>query len=121
MTRDGRRVESPDQWPARRAELLALFESQVYGHRLPKPEKLNFAVLQDVDALGGKATRKRVRVESVEAGGNVPLLNVTLYAPKSASGVPAFVGMHLFDTKAEHPVPGKPLEPTSAKNCPAAR
>ncbi len=40
----------------------------------------------------------------------MPLLNVTLYAPKGASGAPAFVGMHLFDTKAEHPVPGKPLE-----------
>ncbi len=110
VMRDGRRVESAAEWPARRAELLALFESQVYGHPLPKPQGLKFTIVQNADALGGQATRKRVRVELVEAGRTVPLLHVTLYAPRGAAGVPAFVGMHLFDTSAEHPVPGKPLD-----------
>ena len=28
---DGKRVAAPDQWPRRRAEIVALFEDQIFG------------------------------------------------------------------------------------------
>jgi hypothetical protein len=109
---DGRPVTSAQMWRnERRPELLKLFETEVYGRRLPDPEGMRFHVSQTLGAVGGKAVRKQIKVEFLSRRGNVPSFTITLYVPARAGRpVPAFVGMHLFDTAAEEPVPGKRLE-----------
>ena len=58
-----------------------------------------------------KATRKRVRVEFFGRTGSYPGFWITLFVPRGAArDVPAFVGMHLFDTKLDDPIPGKLLD-----------
>ena len=43
---DGRRVETPEQWAERRKEILALFETSMYG-RMPDPsrEKVTYEIV----------------------------------------------------------------------------
>ena len=81
-------------WKRRRPELLALFESQVYGRTVPPPQKTRFEVLNvDGNALGGKAVRKQIRVWF--AGSDGPKMDILLYIPAGASGpVPVFVGLN---------------------------
>lgn len=110
---DGRAVASAEMWRSeRRPELLALFRSQVYGQRPPKPDGIAFEVNQSAPAyLHGKATRKDVRVLAPSPQCPVQLLAFTLFTPSGAKGpVPAFLGIHLFDTKSDAPIPGNPLE-----------
>ena len=115
-------VSSAADWrDKRRGEILALFEKQVYGRPLAKPRGLKFEV-QTATALDGKATRKRVRVALDEPKGPIPLLTITMYVPQGTTGpAPAFVGMHLFDTSADHPVPGRPLEVAVGESLPGDR
>ncbi|MHB9106571.1 MAG: dienelactone hydrolase family protein [Armatimonadota bacterium] len=42
---DGRRVETPDQWPTRRAELLEAILDFEYGHLPPAPEGMTVSLL----------------------------------------------------------------------------
>src|SRR5438552_1679876 len=47
----------------RRAEILRLFEENVYGRSPAKPKDMSFEVFDtDRKALGGKAIRKQVRI-----------------------------------------------------------
>src|SRR4051794_10083840 len=61
---DGERVRSADDWRRiRRPELLALFEREVYGKSPPAPSGMWHEVRStDHSALGGRATRKEVRI-----------------------------------------------------------
>lgn len=66
---DGRRVTTTEAWQARREEILELFRENVYGRSPGKPEGLRFQVLEDeTSAMGGKATLRRVSIESTQAG-----------------------------------------------------
>ena len=67
--KDGRHVDSKEAWPERRAEILEMFRSQVYGRSPGLPERLDFDVVQeDASAIGGTATLKRVAIKSTQAG-----------------------------------------------------
>src|SRR4029450_10831644 len=59
---DGRTVSTPDAWRERRAEILRLFETHVYG-RSPAPvAAMRFVVAETArDAFAGLATRRQVR------------------------------------------------------------
>lgn len=110
---DGRPVTSVKMWQAsRRPELMGLFRSQVYGQRPPKPEGITYEVTESKPAyLHGKGTRKDVRVLAPGPQGKVQLLAFTLFTPTTTKQpVPAFLGIHLFDTKSETPIPGNVLE-----------
>jgi hypothetical protein len=109
---DGRPVTSVKMWQtSRRPELMGQFRSQVYGQRPPKPEGITYEVTESTPAyLHGKGTRKDVRVLAPGPQGKVQLLAFTLFTPKAAKPVPAFLGIHLFDTKSEAPIPGNVLE-----------
>ncbi len=110
VMRDGRPVTTAEMWRSqRRPELLELFETQVYGRRMPNPRGIRCQVNES--DWHGKATRKQVRVELIDAGQSFPGFTITMFVPRRAGRrVPAFVGMHLFDTKAADPVPGKLLD-----------
>ncbi|MCY4535691.1 MAG: hypothetical protein OXB91_10025, partial [Bryobacterales bacterium] len=103
---DGGSVETAADWPARRAEILQLFEQQVYGAAPAAPTGMAFSVLEeDRAALGGLAHRKQVRVAF---GGNpkVSSMEILLYTPTSAGGpVPVFLGLNFGGNHTAHQDP----------------
>ena len=104
---DGRSVTNAAMWlEQRRPELMQLFQRQVYGRPLPRPSAMRFTVLrEDKHAMDGRATRRDVQME-MSAATNGVALKFTLFIPNAAARpVPAFVGVKLFDTAAERPIP----------------
>jgi len=90
---DGKPVKSARDWTTRRrAELMKLFEDNVYGVR-PKPSgKLNYEVFDtDRNALGGKAIRKQINIYFSEDKSG-PKETMLLLIPASAGKpVPVFL------------------------------
>jgi hypothetical protein len=85
LLKDGRRVTSQAQWPERRAEIVELFSSQVYGRAPGRPERLEFAVVQeDTAAIGGAATLRRIAIKSTQAG-REHSFELLLFAPNGAT------------------------------------
>ncbi len=109
VTSDGRAVTSAAMWRReRRPELLDLFEANVYGRRPPAPEGIRFRVT-DTD-WHRIAARREVNVSFFGRSGDYPGFTITMFVPHAArQPMPAFVGMHLFDTRADDPIPGKLL------------
>lgn len=103
---DGRAIERPDQWPARRAEILTLFEEQVYGAAPQAPSGMRFQLLEeDGAALGGLARRRQI-LASFTAEPSGPSMEILLYTPAAAEGpVPVFAGLNFRGNHAVHPDP----------------
>jgi hypothetical protein len=118
---DGQPVRSADQWRrARRPELFALFEREVYGKVPPAPAGMWHEVRSaDAHALGGIATRKEVRVH-FERGRSEPYMDILLWVPNARRApAPAFLslsyGNHTITTDTavsvsehflrDHPIP----------------
>ncbi len=99
---DGTKVTHSKQWPARRAEVLHLFRTRVYGRAPGRPEGMTFEVFDDTaKALGGKARRKQVaiRLTGRETG---PRMDLLIYLPAGAKGpVPAFL---LLNFRGNHSI-----------------
>ena len=94
--RSGTKLASPDQWPKRRAEILALFEDQMYGLIPPRPAKMRLELLESSDVLGGRATRKQVRMWFRDDNSG-PKIDWIFFLPKNRSGpVPAFIGLNYY-------------------------
>ncbi len=124
VMQDGRRVTTAKMWrDERRGELLGLFETHVYGRRPPTPDGIRFRVVETLPAaMNGKATRKRIRVELAGQTGEDRALTVHLLVPNQATKpVPAFIGVHLFDTNTAKPMPGTPLRQDVGEDLPAER
>jgi hypothetical protein len=87
---NGRRVTSASQWRQRRAELVELFDREVYGRRPANMPKVTWTVAGTTEGLTGNVpvvTRQLVgRVDNA----GYPALNVTILAtlstPKNATG-----------------------------------
>jgi hypothetical protein len=112
---DGTRVTDAQMWLARRRpEILALFESHVYG-KTPagRPEAMDFKLLsEDERALGGKAIRKEVRVRFT-GNDDGPAMDILIYLPnKAPKPVPMFLGLNFAGNHAIHPDPGITLSRT---------
>ena len=58
---DGRRVATAQDWRKRRAELIALFEANIYGVA-PKPRRQRYIVEEQGSALGGLAVRRQITI-----------------------------------------------------------
>ncbi len=58
---DGRKLSSPSQWPARREEILALFQREMYG-QMPSPTPIWCELLEEGSTLAGFANRRQVRM-----------------------------------------------------------
>ena len=62
---DGALVSSPQEWPVRRAEIMELFRTHMFGRRPPAPQALDFKLIaEDPAALGGAATLRRIDIIS---------------------------------------------------------
>jgi len=92
---NGQPVRTADDWRRlRRPELLTLFEREVYGKSPPAPTGLWHEVRSvDRTALGGRATRKEVRVH-FERGRDEPYMDILMYAPNARRApAPAFLAL----------------------------
>ena len=105
VMQDGRKVADAKTWrQKRRPEVLELFRTHVYGRSPGRPAKMTFKVFDlDRKALGGKATRKQVRIsftgKAEEAG-----MDVLMYLPNAAKKpVALFVGLNFRGNHSIHP------------------
>jgi hypothetical protein len=103
---DGSTVASASAWRERRAELLRLFESHVYGRSPKAPPATRVVVVEQAPrALGGLAARQQVRVllDGTESG---PAFELLLYRPSAAQGPsPAFLGLNFGGNHTVHSDP----------------
>ena len=93
---DGTPVKDAATWnEKRRAEVLELFRSEVYGRRPGRPKALRAEVTKkDASALGGKARRREVKIHFTSKE-NGPSMNMLLYLPaKAKKPAPAFLGLN---------------------------
>jgi hypothetical protein len=106
---DGTPVRGAADWAKRRAEILALLESQMFGRAPGRPDDMAFAVdALDSAALGGKAVRKQV---SIRTRGTT--LHVLLYLPAGAPRpVPVFVSLGFGPNQSVSADPGITLAGT---------
>jgi len=110
---DGTKVTDAKLWQTkRRAEVLGLFQTHVYGRSPAKPANLVYEVTKtDPQALGGKATRKEVAIY-LTGKKDGPRLDLQLFVPNGAKGpVPAFLGCNFNGNHAVHADPGITLNP----------
>ncbi|MEZ5354604.1 MAG: acetylxylan esterase [Bryobacteraceae bacterium] len=95
----GNKVSSAAAWPARRAEILRLFETEMFGRSPDKPSTLRFELISSGDALGGRALRKQVDL-LFAPGSKARML---LYLPAKANGpVPVFLGLNFGGNHTVH-------------------
>ena len=110
---DGTKVTDAKLWQTkRRAEVLGLFQTHVYGRSPAKPANLVYEVTKtDLQALGGKATRKEVAIY-LTGKKDGPRLDLQLFVPNGAKGpVPAFLGCNFNGNHAVHADPSITLNP----------
>ncbi len=103
---DGTPVEAAEQWPARRAELLALFTDQMFG-AAPRSSGFKIEVFEERDSvLDGLANRRQVRIDFYGEPGS-PGMDMLIYTPAAATKpVPAFLGLNFRGNYGIHPDPG---------------
>jgi hypothetical protein len=93
---NGERVDDVDVWrKRRRAEIVALFETYVYGRTTADANAVRFGVAEvEEDVLGGAAIRKQVKIyfRGTEGG---PTADLLIYLPTAANGPrPVFLGLN---------------------------
>lgn len=88
-------VTNEKEWKQRRAEILQLFQENVYGKFPRKPKHIHFEIKKiNKNALAGKAISKQVRIFFTK-GNKGPYMDVLLYLPSHTSKpVPVFVGLN---------------------------
>jgi hypothetical protein len=104
---DGSKVATVEEWKSkRRPEVMRLFETQMYG-KTPR-EKVDVTSRvrsESTTALGGKATRREVRLMFTRDP-NGPHMDLLIYTPNGAKGkVPAFLGLNFNGNQAVQPDP----------------
>jgi hypothetical protein len=97
--RSGERVRAAKSWSdRRRPEILALYETEVFGKSPASPAKLNYEVKAvEKGVLGGKADRKVVTIyfgETRVRPNAGPKMDLLIYLPAGArKAVPVFLGL----------------------------
>ena len=107
---DGRPVTNVETWVTqRRSEILALFETHVYGKTEGKLEGMHHEITSVNDlALDGKATRKEVSIHFTE-GHAGPRMDLLIYLPRArerTGPVPTFLALNFRGNHSIHNDPG---------------
>lgn len=91
---DGTKVTSPEiWWKKRRPEILELFRTYMYGRApIERPKDMKFEIFDhDKNALGGKATRKQIRIYFT-SDPDGPSMDLLIYLPnETPRPVPIFL------------------------------
>jgi len=93
---DGSNVTTTEDWVnKRRPEILALFESEMYGKFPERYIEITYELLgESQEAMSGLATRKEIRVHFAN-GGQKSQMDILIYLPKDApQPVPVFLGLN---------------------------
>ncbi|MCL4177232.1 MAG: hypothetical protein KJ072_05755 [Verrucomicrobia bacterium] len=108
VSSEGKPITTPEEWfDIRRPQIMALFGNLVYGV-VPAPElpiKTTIEVVKtDREFMGGKATRKDVRIRFENAKGSAEML-ILVFTPNNADRpAPAFLLHSFASTKDDLPV-----------------
>ena len=81
---DGRKLRSRKEWPARRKEILDLFQKEMLGE-LPPPAPIYTEELEEMPALLGTATLRQVRMH-FRPDGSGPSIDWGILTPDNAAG-----------------------------------
>ncbi len=114
---DGTKVETPADWRKRRAEILALFEAEVYGKAVSETKSLAKVTKTVPDFLGGKALMQEITISlNGEADGpSMILLHIT---PKGVDKAPTILTLNFSGNHSIHPSPEITI-PTSWQRMPS--
>jgi len=82
---DGRKLRDPSEWPARRAEILRIFEEGMYGRMPPKPDCMVADLVDEKVTMSEFAIRRRVR-QFFRADKSGPFVDWTILRPRFAAG-----------------------------------
>jgi hypothetical protein len=101
VTSNGEKVTRAEQWPARRAQILALFEEQMYGKTPAAAAKVSVEWEEKgAEVFGGRGMRKQARLW-FEHNERRLSLDVLIYLPADQSGpIPVFVGLNFCGNHA---------------------
>ncbi|MBO5254655.1 MAG: hypothetical protein J6B07_02390 [Opitutales bacterium] len=86
----GEKIESALQWNELSKQVKDFFATSVYGKPLPRPQKLEFKLLESGEFKELNAIRKQYKVLATN-NGKVFEFGVLIYIPKNAKNVPVFV------------------------------
>ncbi len=89
-TPSGEAIETPLQWENVRKQAKDFFANSVYGKPLPRPQKLEFKLLESGEIKDLNAIRKQYKIVATN-NGKVYEFNVLVYVPKNAKNLPVFV------------------------------
>ena len=105
---DGKKITTKEEWSKeQRPFLLQLYKENVYGKFPRPPPEIHFKTLSiDSLALGGKATRKQIRI-SFNAADSLSYIDVLLYTPASSrKPAPVCLGLNFKGNHAASSDPG---------------
>lgn len=108
IANDGSKIESARAWQSkRRPEILRMFQEHVYGAVPARKTAFKYDVLEvEPEALGGKATRKQIRIHLTKHKWG-PQVTLLIYLPNNAKKpVPAFIGYNFYGNHTIHADPG---------------
>src|SRR5262245_45902988 len=107
VTTDGKRVSGAREWRGRRAEILRLVETNVYGRSPRQTARISFIeTSRDPKALGAIATRREITV-FLTGRKDGPRMSLLLYVPNNRSGrAPVFIGMNFNGNHSVSDDPG---------------
>lgn len=128
VAQDGTRIASAEAWrQQRRPEVLELFRAHVFGRTPADWGRVRFETTQvKADALGGKATRKFVRITLPDHPA-WPGMEVMLYVPNGLQRPapcfvgPSFGGNHAVSTERDVPLSTRWMRPSKEKHIVANR
>ena len=116
VTRDGKKVTDAQTWRRRRSEILALFETHVYGRSPDRPNGMHFEIISaDEGALGGVAIRKQVRLY-LTAAKDGPQMDILIYQPRAEQPSPVFLGLNFYGNHSIHNDPEITLSKSWMRN-----
>lgn len=104
---DGKLARTAQDWRRRRAEILELFATNVYGHNPKPPGKTKFEISEESkSALGGKAVRKQIAIHLTGAK-DAPKESLLLYIPAGArKAVPVILTLNFMGNQSVINDPG---------------
>ena len=82
---DGRKLKGREEWPARRAEILRIFECGMYGRMPPKPDCMVAELTDEKTTMSGFAIRRRVR-QFFKEDKSGPFVDWMILRPRFATG-----------------------------------
>jgi hypothetical protein len=124
LFKNGKKVSSLKQWPARRQEILDELTHEMYGVMPPRPTDVRYQVFDnDKNALDGKATRRQVTVHIREKDREASF-DVLIYIPnKIKHPVPTIVGINFGGNQTINSDPAIKISTAwteNSKNAPCA-